>query len=98
MTRLPDIGKMLPSAARRALVEFFLDRFVEVGVNERGRSMYDYAKALGDIRDAGDYVSSMAFECWGLAQLEFDRRFPLRWDNSEQKKAYRAYREGLSRP
>jgi hypothetical protein len=92
--KMPNVDAMLPSAAKLALEEFFLERILAKGVNYRGEPKYTYTDVLSDVGDVGSYSHSIAHECYQAAVRAFDRKHPLCWDNENQK-AYRAFRKDL---
>lgn len=84
---------MLPSQARKAMVDHFLAQLIAGGVDYRARPKYRLADAYDDARQSTEYAWKLVADCFEEAEKQFDREHPMCWDNEKQQ----AYRAGLPR-
>ena len=77
MNYLPELSAELPSRAISMMTSFFLKQLESSRLNCYGDPMYDFAKALGDVRDQkSDWVRNKAHETFQAALKEYNRLHP----------------------
>lgn len=83
---------MLPSQAKKALTEYFLQRLLEAKLDHYANPSYNFSTALGELQEYESWVASIMKECFDTASDEYDRKHPKNWNNETQE----AFRVGLS--
>lgn len=93
MSKCPDVSAYLPSAAKKALFDYFLGRLETADLNWRAYPTYSELDAIQEIHATYTFSSwecSAAKEAYYKAVDEYERRYPLCWSNERQC----AYRQG----
>lgn len=88
---IPDVKRMMPADARKAITEFFLEKLVSADVNYYGEPIYKYVHALGNFKEPL-WDSSVLHDCFTAAMATYNKEHPLCWDNDGQF----SYRDGIN--
>lgn len=89
---------MLPSQAKKALTDYFLERLEASELNYRGDPKYNYDRAHQEFfaaKSPGDgfWTTATFTECFTTAYKEYEALYPLRY--MEAQTGYLPYREGV---
>lgn len=82
MKKIPDISKMLPSAAKKTIENFIFTRMCESPLNFYTDPTYGFANFLADFRKSGldsdGYACFVQFrmDCFNAAEMRFNKAYP----------------------
>jgi len=79
MTKFPDIRHLLPSAAKRAIRDYLVERLLAAGLNPKGDSLYRLPDALSDAAGQDPPAQRWVIETFSDAKDVFEQTYPLAW-------------------
>jgi hypothetical protein len=95
MSKCPDVGYMLPSAAKKVFFDYFMRRLEAASLDYSANPTYREIDALEEIYNTyntGSWECNAAKEAYSKAVDEYERRYPLCFSNERQC----AFRKGTT--